>query len=91
VNGDELSVCGLDLFGFNVERLPDFSEAARLRVAIFDDVSRDLVFLSVSEGLNAGVNTSTSSHLDIKRARKEECSQGKYPSQAGSSPHKISC
>jgi hypothetical protein len=47
MDGFALSCRGLEVFGFDVDRLPDFVEASRLQAAIARNLRNDLQFLPV--------------------------------------------
>ena len=51
----------LELFGFEVDGMPDFVEAAILQAAIACDLGCDLEFLTVRIGINARVEMRGSS------------------------------
>src|ERR1700730_7694751 len=90
VNHLSLACRCLNLFRFDVNRLLDFIEAAPLQTAITDDVGGELKFFSVGVGLNFRVEPDGSApHLNVQRACEKECSEGKRPTQAGTSPHEI--
>ena len=75
MNGFGLAVRGLDLFGFEVDGLPNFVETALLQAAVVRNVGGDLEFLPVGVGLNARIEASgASARLNVQRAREKECS-----------------
>ena len=55
MDGFSLSRCCQHLFGFEVNRLPDFVVASRLQASVAGDMGRDLQFLPICIGLNTGI------------------------------------
>ena len=75
VDGFGLSRCCLDLFGFDVNRLPDFVEGGRLQASVAGHMRRDLQLLPIRIALNAGVQAGGCPvRLNVKRSCEKECS-----------------
>ena len=58
---------GRDLFGFQVQYLPDFVGCSWLQASVVDDMRSDLDFLASGVGLNAGIEMGICpSDLDVE-------------------------
>jgi len=85
MDGQSLPRRGLHGFGLNIERLSHFAGASWFQESVARDVGDNLKFLAVGIGLDAGVEMSTRSQLNVKSASKKESPQRQRPPQARAS------
>jgi len=91
VYGCALARLGLHLFGFEVDGLFDFVEAALLQVAVTQDVGGDQEFLAIGVRLNAGVEArGSSARLHVKRTGEEKSPESQRPAQPRASVREVS-
>ena len=72
--GDDLTGSGSDLFGFDVEGLPDLCRFILVHTSISHDVRGDVQLLTVCVGQDRGVEAvAIRSELNVNGAREKEC------------------
>lgn len=72
MDGNDLARVGSDFLGFNIERLPEFSEAAGLQAAVARDVGSDSELLTIALGLNTRIEPSGRfAHLNVQLERRK--------------------
>ena len=71
---DDLTGSGSDLFGFDVEGLPDLSQFILVHTSVPHDMRRDLHALTVCVGQDRRIEAvAIRSELNVKGAREKEC------------------